>query len=381
MLAMIVDDSRSSLSHLQRIVEQASNVRAIPFLDPEAALLASTTRRFDMVIVDHIMPKVDGITFIRQMRGTDGHGQVPMIMLTATTDDAVRLAALEAGATDFLSKSQSPVELRVRLRNLIDLSNALRKLDDYVALQAREIEKATQALLAREEEMVFRLSKALEYRDNETNDHTLRVAKYSRMISERLGLSQQECRSMYLASPLHDIGKVAIPDGILLKPGLLDDDEREIINTHTEIGARILGESTSDLIKLAAQIAENHHERWDGKGYPKRLSGEDIPLCARIVAIADVFDALTTKRPYKKAHSTADALDILKAERGRHFDPACLDAFLAAYAEMEPLAETSEPSLPAPERGSPSPPPASASDPLPPRPGSLKASAASARKR
>jgi putative two-component system response regulator len=332
---MIVDDSRSSLLHLHQLMERDSGVRAMTFLDPEIALDAALNHRFDMAIVDHIMPKVDGITFIRRMRATDGHGQIPMVMLTATTDDAVRLAALEAGATDFLSKSQSPVELKVRLRNLVKLSDVLRKLDDHVAEQALEIEKATQALLSREEEMVFRLSKALEYRDNDTNDHTFRVAKYSRMISERLGLSRQECRSIYLASPLHDIGKVAIPDGILLKPGLLDDDERAIIKTHAEIGARILRGSASDLIRLAAQIAECHHERWDGAGYPKGLSGEAIPLCARIVAIADVFDALTTERPYKKAVPVAGALAILEAERGRHFDPACLDAFLSAYAEME----------------------------------------------
>ena len=347
MLAMIVDDSRSSLMHLQQLAERDSNVRAMAFLDPEAALDAALHHRFDMVIVDHIMPKVDGITFIRRMRGTNGHAQVPMVMLTATTDDATRLAALEAGATDFLSKSQSPVELKVRLRNLIRLSSALRKLDDHVAEQDREIEKATQALLSREEEMVFRLSKALEYRDNNTNDHTLRVAKYSRMISERLGLSRQECRSIYLASPLHDIGKVAISDRILLKPGTLDDVERATIQTHAEIGARILRGSGSDLINLAAQIAIGHHERWDGKGYPKGLAGEAIPLSARIVAIADVFDALTTERPYKKALPVAEALAILAAERGRHFDPACLDAFLSAYAEMEQsdaAAESGEPS-------------------------------------
>jgi len=335
MLALIVDDSRSSLLRLQQLVEHESDVRAMAFLDPEMALDAAQNHRFDIAIVDHIMPKIDGITFIRRMRAMNGHAQVPMVMLTATSDDAVRLAALEAGATDFLSKSQSQVELKVRLHNLIKLSSALRKLDDHVAEQALEIEKATQALLSSEEEMVFRLSKALEYRDNDTNDHTFRVAKYSRMISERLGLSRQECRSIYLASPLHDIGKVAIPDGILLKPGLLDEDERAIIKTHAEIGARILRGSGSDLIKLAAQIAESHHERWDGSGYPKGLAGEAIPLAARIVAIADVFDALTTERPYKNALPIADALAILAAERGRHFDPTCLDAFLSAYAEMD----------------------------------------------
>ena len=342
MLAMIVDDSRSSLLHLQQLTERDSDVRAMAFLDPEAALDAADKHRFDMVIVDHIMPKVDGITFIRRMRATDGHGQIPMVMLTATSDDAVRLAALEAGATDFLSKSQSPVELKVRLHNLIKLSDALRKLDDHVAEQAREIEKATQALLAREEEIVFRLSKALEYRDNDTNDHTLRVAKFSRMVAERLELSRQECDSIYLASPLHDIGKVAVPDGILLKPGRLDDDERAIIETHAEIGERILRGSASDLIKLAAQIAGGHHERWDGKGYPRGLSGEAIPLAARIVAIADVFDALTTERPYKQALPVAGALAILEAERGRHFDPVCLDAFLSGYAGIAESGDSAE---------------------------------------
>jgi putative two-component system response regulator len=349
MLALIVDDSRSSLLHLRQLIERESNVRAMAFLDPEIALDEAKTRRFDIAIVDHIMPKFDGITFIRRMRATDGHGQIPMVMLTATTDDAVRLAALEAGATDFLSKSQSPVELNVRLRNLIKLSDVLRKLDDHVAEQAREIEKATQALLAREEEMVFRLSKALEYRDNDTNDHTLRVAKYSRMIAERMGLSRQECDSIYLASPLHDIGKVAIPDGILLKPGRLDDDERAIVETHAEIGERILRGSASDLIKLAAQIAGGHHERWDGKGYPRGLSGEAIPLAARIVAIADVFDALTTERPYKKALPIASALAIIEVERGGHFDPSCLDAFLSGYAEMKRVDSAAGSTEPAPD--------------------------------
>jgi putative two-component system response regulator len=344
-LAMIVDDSRSSLLHLRQLTERDCDVRTMAFLDPEAALAAALEHRFDMVIVDHIMPKVDGITFIRRMRATEGHGQIPMVMLTATTDDAVRLAALEAGATDFLSKSQSPVELRVRLRNLTKLSDSLRKLDDHVAEQAREIEKATQALLAREEEMVFRLSKALEYRDNDTNDHTFRVAKYSRMIAERLGLSRQECESIYLASPLHDIGKVAIPDGILLKPGRLDPEERATIETHAEIGERILRGSGSDLIKLAGQIAGGHHERWDGKGYPRGLAGEAIPLAARIVAIADVFDALTTERPYKNALPAAKALAILDSERGSHFDPTCLDAFFAGYAEMTEADASAEAAL------------------------------------
>jgi putative two-component system response regulator len=334
MRVMIVDDSRSSLAHLKALVEQFPAVEASTFLDPELALANASTQRFDLALVDHIMPKIDGITLIEQIRDTQFHRQVPMIMVTASSEEAVKLRALEAGATDFLSKSQSRLELTIKLRNLINLADAMRKLDDHVASQAREIERATQSLLLREEEMVFCLSKALEYRDTDTNDHTYRVASYSRMIAEKLGLSSKECRSIYLASPLHDIGKVAIPDGILLKPGKLDDDEREIIKTHAAIGARILSDSHSELIKLAAKIADSHHERWDGKGYPRGLAGENIPLCARIVAIADVFDALTTERPYKKALPLDESISVLKADRGRHFDPVCLDAFLSAIAGL-----------------------------------------------
>lgn len=334
MRVMIVDDSRSSLAQLQALVEQFGSVETVTFLDPELALACASTQRFDLALVDHVMPNMDGITLIGRLRGTRHHEQVPMIMVTASEEDAVKMRALEAGATDFLSKSQSRLELKIRLRNIINLAGALRKLDDHVASQALQIEQATQSLLLREEEMVFCLSKALEYRDTDTNDHTYRVASYSRLISERLGLPENDCRAIFLASPLHDIGKVAIPDGILLKPGKLDDGEREIIKSHAAIGARILSESHSELIALAAKIAESHHERWDGAGYPKGLAGEAIPLCARIVAIADVFDALTTERPYKKAMSLDEALAVMRGERGRHFDPVCLDAFFAAIADL-----------------------------------------------
>jgi putative two-component system response regulator len=334
MQVIIVDDSRSSLILLRSVVEQFNQVEAAAFIDPEAALASLSTRRFDLAIIDHVMPKIDGVTFIAQMRKTARHERVPMVMVTASDDDAVKLQALEAGATDFLSKSLSPLELKIRLRNIVELAAALRRLDDHVASQAKEIAKTAQSLLTREQEMVFCLSKALEYRDTDTNDHTYRVAAYSRLIAERLGLPERECRAIFLASPLHDIGKVAIPDGILLKPGRLDDEEREIIKSHAAIGARILSGSHSELIALAAQIAEGHHERWDGTGYPNLLAGEAIPLCARIVAIADVFDALTTERPYKKAMAFDEAIRVMKDERGRHFDPTCLDAFLAVLADL-----------------------------------------------
>ena len=330
MLVMIVDDSRSSLLQLQNLTMQAADVRTAVFTDPQAALAAASKQKYGVIIVDHIMPKMDGITLIRHLRALDHHDQIPIVMFTATTDVSVRLDALKAGATDFLSKSHDAIELKVKIRNLVRLAEAMQKVDDHVACLAREVEAATRSLLAREEEMIFRLSKAVEYRDNDTGDHTVRVARYSKLICEELGLPPDECRAIYLASPLHDLGKVAIPDSILLKPGRLDETETNTIRTHTQIGERILGDSTSDLMRLAAEIAGNHHERWDGQGYPRGLSGEAIPLCARIVAVADVFDALTTRRPYKQAMSFDEAMACLERERGRHFDPACLDAFVSA---------------------------------------------------
>ena len=334
MLVMIVDASRSSLLHLPRLVEQLQGVETATFVDPELALSTAADRKYDVAIVDHIMPRVNGITFIRRMRAMSHHARIPIVMFTATEEEAVRLEALDAGATDFLSKTPRPLELKVKIRNLIVLAEAMRKLDDRVAWLGREVDKATRDLLAREEEMIFRLSKAVEYRDNDTGDHTLRVATYSRMIAEELGLEAADCRGIFLASPLHDIGKVAVPDSILLKPGRLDGKETEAIRTHAEIGRRILGDSTSDLMRLAAEIAGNHHERWDGNGYPRGLAGDAIPLPARIVAVADVFDALTTERAYKVAMPPEEALALLERERGHHFDPACLDAFLAAYARV-----------------------------------------------
>jgi putative two-component system response regulator len=334
MRVLLVDDSRSSLAQLTRMLEECADVETEAFLDPEVALARASEERFDLAIVDHIMPELDGVDFIALMRRTPSHDQIPMIMLTASEADEVKIHALEAGATDFLSKSLRRLELSIRLRNIVELARALRRLDDHVASQAREIEAATEALLLREEEMVFRLSKALEYRDNDTNDHTYRVAIYSRLIAERLGLPPRACRGVFLASPLHDIGKVAIPDRILLKPGALDPEEREIIKTHATVGAKILSGSHSELIALAAKIAECHHERWDGAGYPNGLAREAIPLSARIVAVADVFDALTTERPYKNALPLEEALGVMRAERGGHFDPACLDVFVDAVAEL-----------------------------------------------
>lgn len=332
--ALIVDDSVSMLSHLKSLVESTSDLCCFAYADPVQALEAARGTTFDIALIDYNMPVLDGIELIRCLREMPDYAQVPIVMITTSVDEDVRIRALEAGATDFLPKSPLAAELKVRVRNLIRMSSAVRKLNDQATSLAQDVEAATRALLVREEEMIFRLSLALEYRDNDTGGHTLRVAAYSRIIAERLGLRPATCRAIFLASPLHDVGKVAIPDSILLKPGRLDAEEFEVIKDHAAIGERILGGSSSDLIQLAAEIAGGHHERFDGSGYPLGLSGRMIPLAARIVAIADVFDALTTERPYKTAMSIEDAFAYIENERARHFDPTCVDAFMAGRDEI-----------------------------------------------
>jgi putative two-component system response regulator len=327
--ALLVDDSAVMRLKLRQLLEAKPDVSVTDHADPGAALVEAQIRAFDLVLVDCHLRTMDGIAFIRCMRTIPHYAQVPIVMMADDISDSVRLSALEAGATDFLDTSMRGVELTVRLRNMIRLAKAVRRLAEQAAWLDGEVEAALRHMREREEEIIFRLALAVEYRDSDTGDHTWRVARYSQIIAEELGLAPDVCRSLYLAAPLHDVGKVGVPDRILLKPGRLDPDEFAVVQTHTTIGQRILGGSASELIRLAAEIAESHHERWDGSGYPNGLAGTAIPLAARIVAVADVFDALTTQRPYKAAMSFEAALDSLRAESGRHFDPDCIAAFRA----------------------------------------------------
>ena len=343
--ALLVDDSRSVLDFLKRFVEADGMVQATAFADPLRALESAMQREYDIVLVDFEMPNMDGITLIRELRSLAKFSDIPIAMITSIEDDDVRMKALEAGATDFLAKRPQSLEMQVRLRNLIRLGLAVRKLNDRAADLASEVAAATVKLQEREEEIILRLALAVEYRDNDTGEHTLRVAKYSRIIAEQLGLSPRLCRDIYLAAPLHDVGKVAIPDNILLKPGRLTDAEMTIIRTHAAIGHRILADSHCELIQIGAEIAVAHHERWDGAGYPNGLSADNIPIAARVVAVADVFDALMSKRPYKNATSLADARNYLEGQKGRHFDPSCVDAFLARWDQVVAIANPESASM------------------------------------
>ena len=334
---LVVDDSRSSLAYLAQTVAGFAVGGVDMCLSPLDALQWVTRTQYDLIMVDYIMPGMDGVELTRRLRMRVGYELVPIIMVTSDNDQGVRIAAIDAGATDFVTKPFDSVELQARVRNLLALRKAQIELAERAVWLQREVEEATRHLSAREEEVIWRLARAIEYRDGDTGGHVSRVAQISRMIAEAMGLSEQRCRIIYLAAPLHDIGKIGIADAILTKPGRLDPEEMRQMRAHVSIGARILENGSSDLIRIAELIAQSHHERWDGTGYPDRLSETDIPLEARIVAIADVFDALCSERPYKRAWPKQEARAEIVRLSGSHFDPACVDAFEARWDDIAAL--------------------------------------------
>jgi putative two-component system response regulator len=334
MRVLIVDDSRSSLALIGAIVKETMTGEVELMLNPLLALEACADQQFDLVIVDHIMPEMDGVSFTAALRSSPAYRTVPVIMVTSDLDKSVRIEAIKAGATDFLHKPFDAIELQARVANLLALRQAQVELADRAQWLTREVERATAHLLAREEEIIYRLARAIEYRDGDTGEHVSRVAQISQLIAEGIGLGPERCRMIYLAAPLHDIGKIGIADAILSKPGKLTDAEMAIMREHVTIGARILERGGSELIRTAELIAQSHHEKWDGKGYPDQLSGTDIPIEARIVAIADVFDALCSERPYKAAWPIEKAYAEIIRSSGSHFDPSCVAAFRAQWPHI-----------------------------------------------
>jgi putative two-component system response regulator len=289
----------------------------------------------DLIIVDYMMPELDGIEFIRLVREMPGRQLVPILMITANDQKQIRYSALDIGANDFLTKPIDKVEFLARARNMLSLNEARKHMADHASWLAGEVRKATQEIVQRERETVFRLAKAAEYRDPETGAHILRMAHYSRLIARELGLSEEDQQLLLEAAPMHDIGKVGIADKILLKPGRLSAEEFEIMKQHAIFGYELLAGSSSRLLQVAAEIAKGHHEKFDGSGYPAGVSGDDIPIFSRIVAVADVFDALTSERPYKKAWEMEAAADFLRSGAGTHFDPACVKAFLSSWSDVQ----------------------------------------------
>jgi response regulator RpfG family c-di-GMP phosphodiesterase len=330
MIVLAVDDSDVNLAVYRGALSKLSDVQIVCHTSPLAALEWAQTNAVEVVVVDYHMPKIDGLQFIERFRKVSESEHALILMVTADAEKAVRYRALEAGANDFLTKPIDRLEFTARMRNLMELAKSRQQLAARSEWLRKEVERATSSLAAREIETIVRLTRAAEFRDEVTGQHVVRVGHMCAILARTIGLPDEECDALLLAAPMHDIGKVATPDGVLLKPGPLTTDEFAIMKQHTVAGFEILKDSESPMLRCAAEIALTHHERFDGKGYPRGLSGTDIPLSGRLCSIVDVFDALTSKRPYKEAWDVDRAIATIREASGSQFDPDAASAFFAS---------------------------------------------------
>jgi response regulator RpfG family c-di-GMP phosphodiesterase len=327
---LILDDEPDNVLLIEETIKRnLPDVRTVGFTLPQEAVSWCSANEPDLCLIDYKMPGMSGIEFMAQVRRRARFQGVPIIMITGTPGSEIQQQALECGATDFLSKPINVADVVVRTRNHLRLRESLRDGRQDMGQLEREMKASAQQLVEQEQAVIIqRLTHLSGYRDEETGNHMRRMAHISQLIAQELGLDARFCDMLLLAAPMHDVGKVGIPDRILLKPGRLDPVERGIMQTHARIGHDLLKDSQSELLRMGAEIALTHHEQFNGAGYPNGLAGEAIPLSGRIVATADVFDALVNTRHYKQAWALGDALEFLRAERGRHFDPGCVTALL-----------------------------------------------------
>jgi putative two-component system response regulator len=333
------DDERIRLSLSDILLAQRYKVAEAQ--DGKEALEKVKSSPPDVILLDMNMPEMGGIEVIEHLKADSIAKFIPIIVVTGENDIDLRVRALKLGADDFLIKPPHVAELTARVRSLVKVKAYNDYMRDYQHVLEEEVRKRTQELSDANGKLrnasldtIFRLSRAAEYKDEDTSVHLQRMSYYSAAIARKIGYNNGGLEAMLYSSPMHDIGKLGIPDLILLKPGKLDPDEWVIMKQHAEIGAKILENSESDFIKMGRGIALTHHEKWDGSGYPRGLKGEDIPIEGRIAALADVFDALTSKRPYKEPFSNEKAFSIIQEGRGNHFDPDLVDAFFKIQDEI-----------------------------------------------
>jgi len=344
---LVVDDEPMNIAVIKAMLTPLG-YDIVEAVDGIEALEAVKRERPDVVLMDIRMPRMDGLEATRLLKEDEATRIIPVVMVTAHMEREYRVRAIDAGADDFLSKPVDKMELRARVQSLLKvkayhdhLMDDQRVLEAQVALKTMELSDAMQELQAAMERLkaasldtILRLTRAAEYRDDDTGEHVLRMSHYSTAIARQMGLPDDVAELLLHAAPMHDIGKIGIPDRILLKEGKLTDDEWDLMRRHTSFGAQILDSADAEVIKLGQVIARTHHERWNGSGYPRGLQGEEIPLVGRIVAVADVFDALLSDRPYKKAFSVQKSLAIIAKDAGSHFDPDVVDAFFEVRAEV-----------------------------------------------
>ena len=333
---LILDDEPDNVLLIEETIKRnLPDVRTVGFTSPQEAVVWCEANEPDLCLIDYNMPGMSGIEFMARVRRRARFQGVPMIMITGQPSTELQQQALENGATDFLSKPINIADVVVRTRNHLRLRESLRDGRQDMGRLEFEMKESAQQLIEQEQTVIIqRLTHLSGYRDEETGDHMRRMAHISQLIAQELGLDARFCDMLLLAAPMHDIGKVGVPDRILLKAGKLDPVERSIMQTHAHIGHDLLKDSHSELLRMGAEIALTHHEQYSGEGYPNGLSGEAIPLSGRIVAAADVFDALVNTRHYKQAWALGDAIEFMRNERSRHFDPACVTALLRRIDEV-----------------------------------------------
>jgi putative two-component system response regulator len=331
---LIVENDPEAVGLIKNAVGRLPRCSTIVYPDPASLTDSLPSIDFDLALIGS-HARGSGLTLMARLRRVARHAQTPIVILTSAADRSeTRVDAFEAGATDVMAKPIEFVEFRVRLRNLLQLREGQLALADRTASLKAAAMSATEKLKTREREIVLRLCRAVDYHDADASDHLGRMAHYCYIIAQELGFPPETCEFLHLAAHMHDIGKIGISPAILKKPAKLSPEERAEMEQHTLFGEKILEGSSSPLIQLAAIIAASHHEKWDGGGYPRGLKGSDIPIAGRIAAVADVFDALTSKRSYKNAWPLEDSRQYLLEQRGRHFDPACVDALLRRWNDV-----------------------------------------------
>lgn len=331
---LIVDDEPANVALLEDILEEQGYTYFRSTTDSRKALAMYEEIRPDLVLLDLNMPNLDGFQVMEQLKELEQDSYAPILVLTAQSDRNTRIKSLEAGARDFLGKPFDLIEVKQRIANMLEIRLSHNQTRDQNRILELKVKERTYELEETRREAILRLGRAAEYRDNETGMHVIRMSRLSARLAKEIGLDDKECQLILQASPMHDVGKIGIPDDILLKPGKLNDREWKTMKMHPEIGAKILSGSRSELMQMAESIALSHQERWDGSGYPYGLKGEEIPLAGRIVAVADVFDALTSKRYYKNAFSVEESMKIIEESSGKDFEPRLVEAFKNALPEM-----------------------------------------------
>ncbi|RIH90534.1 Cyclic di-GMP phosphodiesterase response regulator RpfG [Calidithermus terrae] len=336
MTILLIDDEPANVVFLERLLRKDEGLHLISTQDPREVTGLYLRHHPDLVLLDLHMPHLDGFEVLEQLQRLDrGNDLVPKVVLTADATPEARHRALSLGAKDFLTKPLDALEVLLRVKNHLETRRLHRALQGENSLLSEIVRDRTQELEAARLEVLDRLARAAEYRDDETGEHVKRVAANAARLAEALGLDFNTVDVIRHTAPLHDVGKIGISDLILKKPGKLTPEEFEVVKTHTVIGAGLLAGGRTEMLQVAERIARSHHERWDGSGYPDGLAGEAIPLEARIVSVVDVFDALTSKRPYKRAWTVEEALAEIAAQAGRQFDPRIVEALLRIQTTLQ----------------------------------------------